>query len=193
VAVLKATLVAATFVAVIFACAAGGVTLLRYTAASRAGRPYPELVPEVPQSVAVLLWSLVVAYLCVALALVTLLVVPPLRRLLRLIGQWIGRGPELPPLDEPPGFASGPSRDRREHCPTCGEETEHRMLTAEEKKQLFALTGKPHDHGARRCTADGCLAVKYVRGPADTSALLLPEPTGPQTSSDDEKGLAMES
>ncbi|WP_432198231.1 RNA polymerase sigma factor [Streptomyces sp. bgisy027] len=192
VAVLKRTLVAATFVTAIFGCAAGGVTLRRYTAASRAGRPYPELVPDVPQSAAVLLRSLAVAYLCVALALVTLLLVPHLRRLLTLIRRWIVRSPELPTLDEPPGFASGASRDRSEHCPTCGEETEHRMLTAEEKKQLYALAGEPYVHRARRCTANGCLAVKY--GSADAEGvLLLPEPTGPQASSDDETRLAMES
>ncbi|MEY9997346.1 RNA polymerase sigma factor (sigma-70 family) [Streptomyces sp. V4I8] len=172
VAALKTTLTAAPVVAVIFACAAGGVTLRRYTAASRAGHPHPELLLDVPQSVAHLL--IIVAYISVALP--TLLVVPPLRRLLRAIRQRIVRGLQLPPLDEPPGFASGAPRDRREHCTTCGEEAEHRPLTAEEKKWLSAQTGYPHDHGARRCTTRGCLAVKYGRDPADPEGmLLLPE------------------
>lgn len=192
--VLKGTLVAATFVAALFVCAAGGVTLRRYTAASWAGQPHPELVPDVPQAAAVLLWSLAAAYLCVAAALVTLLLVPHLRRLLRLIRQWIVRSPELPPLDEPPGFASGASRDEREHCPTCGEETEFRELTAEEEKQFYALTGNRHDHLTRRCTTDGCRAVKYVMGSADTgNTLLLLEPTGSRASSDDATRPAMES
>lgn len=167
VTVLKATLAAAPVVAVIFACAAGGATLRLYTAAGRADRPHPELGSDVSQFVTGLL--IVVAYTCVALP--TLLALPTLRRLLRAIGQRIRRGPKPPPLDEPPGFASGTSTDQREHCPTCGEETEHRPLTAEEKEWLSAQTAKPHHHRARRCTTGGCRAVKW--GPANTGGLLL--------------------
>lgn len=103
-------------------------------------------------------------------------------RLLRLIMQWMEPGPEPPRLDEPPGFTSGVSRDEREHCFTCSEETEFRKLD-EEERLFYQVSGDPNDHLLRRCTTDGCLAVKYVMGAADTEAsLLLPERTGPRAS-----------
>lgn len=191
VAVLKTTLVAATFVAAILLCAAGGVTLRRYTAASRAGRPHPDLVPEVPQSMAILLWSLAAAYLCVALALGALLVFPHLRRLLSLISRWLGRGPELP-LDEPPGFASGvASADEKEHCSRCGKETEHRGLTEEEEKAFRELSGHPHDGLFRICTTNGCREVSYVMGDRDMmNRMPLPKLPDAQASGEDAREAA---
>ncbi|MFD3479886.1 RNA polymerase sigma factor [Streptomyces sp. NPDC058695] len=182
--VLKTTLVLSTLGAVILLCGAGGVTLRRYTAASRAGRPRPDLVPDLPHSVTILLWGLAAAYVCLLLALGCLRVFPLLGRLISFIRQWSRRtrggvGFASPP-DEPSGAASAASSDKTEYCPNCGKTTVHRQLTKEEERLFHATSGDPNDSSIRICTSEGCRRTKYVLSWQDIEAsLILPELPGP--------------
>ncbi|MFC9097538.1 RNA polymerase sigma factor [Streptomyces sp. NPDC057072] len=74
---LKTTLTVSAALASVLLCAAGSITIHRYSAASRNGQPQPQLMPDMPQSAIYGLWAAAVVY---GLVLLLMLAHRPLLR-----------------------------------------------------------------------------------------------------------------
>ncbi|MET8959067.1 sigma factor [Streptomyces sp. NPDC004074] len=74
---LKTTLTVSAALASVLLCAAGSITIHRYSAASRNGQPQPQLVPDMPQPAVYGLWAAAVVY---GLMLLLVLALRPLLR-----------------------------------------------------------------------------------------------------------------